>query len=103
MAKEVWEIISKTEAEARRLTETAKLQKTELIKKAKEEATQILKTAEAEATAAGVKNLDDKNRQLQQWTEEYRGRVDAEIAGLTAMGEKRLPEAVNLIIKKVVS
>lgn len=103
MAEEVWQEIQNAEVKAAQIMEQARQNSLEMVKKAREDAAKILKDTETKAVAQGEAALAQASRQIESWQQEQFNRVDQAVQTLKALGEKKLGDAVNLIIEKVVS
>lgn len=102
MAKDVWDKVKETEAQADKIIGDAKLQSVTIIKKAREEAIELINAAETKAVKDGEIALADTTKKAQAFKEERIRELRNEQQVLTKIGENRINGAVNLILEKVV-
>jgi vacuolar-type H+-ATPase subunit H len=103
MAKEVWEEIQATEIEAKRIIEDAKSASVAALRKARQEAAGLIEQAQEQARVKGEQLINAAIVQAEAAKQARLVTIDAAVNNLSAIGAAQLPEAVKMIVEKVVS
>jgi vacuolar-type H+-ATPase subunit H len=103
MAKAVWEELQTTEARAEQMIAEAKSASAAALREARQTATNLIHQAEEEARLEGEQLVKKATASAETAKEAHLKAVAEKVQKINAVGAGRLPDAVKMIVEKVVS